>query len=317
MGARTIDRVSDITGDTATSADVRLDRLNQVSVKRFDDAAELFAGRLGDRQLVPDELLSIAGLGLDLSAEQRVLLSREEVASILSEGIAFEAVLMAGFALQIATSLHADDPRLTYALHEIGEESRHSRLFAELYRQIAPVAVNPFLAKLPMMVARFMMKRIIAMPATMYTLVLGGEEIPDLLQKLVSEHPDSDPHLAAVNRYHRAEEARHLAFARIELPEVHASASMIDRRSIRIVAPIVIRVMWDGLIHPGVYETVGLPGMETWKRVRKDPTRVALRRQATRPVLAQLLESGIIRAGRVPRAWRSLCGVDRHGVARI
>ena len=297
------------------TADARVERLNQVSVKRFDDAAELFAGRLGDGQLIPDELLSVAGLGLDLTAEQRRLLSREEIGSILNEGIAFEAVLMAGFALQIAMSLHADDPRLTYALHEIGEETRHSRLFAELYCQIKPTAVNPFLGRIPMMVARFMMKRIIAMPATMYTLVLGGEEIPDLLQKLVSEHPDSDPHLAAVNRYHRAEEARHLAFAKIELPEVHATASFIDRRSIRTLAPIIIGVMWDGLIHPGVYETVGLPGMATWKKVRNDPTRVALRHEATRPVLAKLIDAGILRAGRVPRAWRSLCGVDRHGVA--
>lgn len=297
------------------SADTRVERLNQVSVKRFDDAAELFAGRLGDGQLIPDELLSVAGLGLDLTDEQRRLLSREEIGSILNEGIAPEAVLMAGFALQIAMALHADDPRLIYALHEIGEETRHSRLFAELYCQIKPTAVNPFLGRIPMMVARFMMKRIIAMPATMYTLVLGGEEIPDLLQKLVSEHPDSDPHLAAVNRYHRAEEARHLAFAKIELPEVHATASFLDRRSIRTLAPIIIGVMWDGLIHPGVYETVGLPGMATWKRVRTDPTRVALRHEATRPVLAKLIDAGILRSGRVPRAWRSLCGVDRHGVA--
>lgn len=77
------------------SADTRVERLNQVSVKRFDDAAELFAGRLGDGQLIPDELLSVAGLGLDLTDEQRRLLSREEIGSILNEGIAFEAVLMA------------------------------------------------------------------------------------------------------------------------------------------------------------------------------------------------------------------------------
>jgi hypothetical protein len=30
-------------------------------------------------------------------------------------------------------------------------------------------------------------------------------------------------------------------------------------------------------------------------------------------VLAAALDAGVIRRGRVPRAWRTLCGVDRHG----
>ena len=50
--------------------------------------------------------------------------------------------------------------------------------------------------------------------------MLAGEEIPDLMQKLASEHPETDPLLAEVNRYHRQEEARHLAFARMRLPEL-------------------------------------------------------------------------------------------------
>ena len=51
------------------------------------------------------------------------------------------------------------------------------------------------------------------MPAFFCVLVLTGEEVPDLFQKLAGEHPDTDPFIRDVNRYHRAEEARHLAFA--------------------------------------------------------------------------------------------------------
>ena len=50
--------------------------------------------------------------------------------------------------------------------------------------------------------------------ALLLVMVLAGEEIPDHLQKLAAEHPDTDPFLAALNRYHRMEEARHLSFAR-------------------------------------------------------------------------------------------------------
>src|SRR5918993_1327972 len=58
---------------------------------------------------------------------------------------------------------------------------------------------------------------------------LSREEVPDLLQKRAAEHPDTDPLLAAVNRYHRQEEARHLAFARMHLPELWDRAGKIER----------------------------------------------------------------------------------------
>jgi hypothetical protein len=47
--------------------------------------------------------------------------------------------------------------------------------------------------------------------------------------------------------------------------------------------------------------------------VQRTPERVALRYEGTRPVLKTLLEVGVLRRGRVPRAWQRLCGVDRFG----
>jgi hypothetical protein len=302
-------------GDRVTAAERRLRQLNQASERRVVEptTSPELGGRLGPGRLVPDDLLSVAGLGLDLSEAQRVTLSREEAASILAAGIAFEAVLMAGFGLEVARRSDTSDPRTTYALHEIGEESRHSRVFARLVAEIDPRARNPLDRSLLRRIARAVDHFVISHPATLYTLVLGGEEIPDLLQKLASEHPDTDPHLAAVNRYHRMEEARHLAYARLRLPEVWAAAGAVDRWSVRRFAPRVIGGLWDLLVHPGVYESVGLPGWDTWRAVRRDPRRVALRHQACRPVLAAVVEAGILAPGRVPRGWRRLCGVDRHG----
>ena len=71
--------------------------------------------------------------------------------------------------------------------------------------------------------------------------------------------------------------------------------------------------MFDTLVHPGVYETVGLDGWTTWKQVRSTPERVALRHRATRKVLAALLDAGVVRAGAVPGGWQRLCGVDAGG----
>ena len=288
----------------------RVERLNRVSAKRVIDPDVDLVGTIGDGQLIPDELLSVHGLGLDLTAEQRRTLSREEIASMLDNGIRFEAVLEAGFALQIVGTHDITDPRVTYLCHEIGEETRHQRLFQRVVAQIGPKAKNPLVDNfLVRQLDRIGQRWILGHPATLYAMVISGEEIPDLLQKLASEHPDTDPFLAEVNRYHRQEEARHLSFAKAMLPEVWAGASRVERWALKVVVPVGIRQLYEFLVHPGVYETIGLDGWATWKAVNKLPERIAIRQQATKPILGALIDAGVIDARRVPKGWQSLCGV--------
>ena len=182
-----------------------------------------------------------------------------------------------------------------------------------MLEDLRPTAVHPLDKWSLRAIQRFVLARFIQRPALLYTLVLGGEEIPDLIQKKAAEHPGTDPFIQQVNRYHRQEEARHLSFARAVLPEVWAGAGRVDRYLVRRVAPIVIGGMFDMLVHPGVYETVGLPGWDTWKAVRASKERIALRHEATRPVLRALVDAGALTRGRIPRRWRELCGVDRMG----
>ena len=273
----------------------RVRKLSTASERRVIDPDRDVPGELGYGQLLADELLSVAGLGLELTPEQRATLSREEMASITEAGIRFEAVLEAGFAMQIAHSTNLIDPRTTYLLHEIGEETRHQRLFLRMLEQIRPTAKNPFVNKVTRALERWGIHRIMSMPALLYVLVLGGEEIPDLFQKLAAEHPDTDPFIREVNKYHRMEEARHLSFARAMLPEIWEKARS-DRavgRALRRAAHH--REMFDQIVHPGVYETVGLPAMDTWKRVRKSDRRLRRKAQATRPVLDAVTEAGVFK----------------------
>jgi hypothetical protein len=293
----------------------RIEQLNAASARRLIDPDVMLPGRLGDGQVLPDELLSVAGLDLELTRDQWARLSREELASITQAGIHFEAVLTAGFALLITRERELRAPFVTYLLHEIGEESRHSRVFVRLLDELAPEAQNPFARGLLGFLADRGVRAMVGFPALLYVLVLGGEEIPDLLQKRAGEHPDTDPFLREVNQYHRQEEARHLSFARTMLPAVWRRASPIDRFAVRFVAPCVIRGMFDLLVHPGVYATVGLPGWATWWNVRRSPRRIDLRHRATRPVLDALLTAGVFARGDVPRLWRGLCGVDAVGAA--
>lgn len=299
----------------APTVDERIDRLSRASLRTVIEPDVDVPGHVGAGQVLPDELLSIHGLDVELTGEQRVQLSREEVAATMELGIRFEAVLMAGFCLDLAARAQLCDPRTVFALHEVGEETRHSRLFLRVIDQLQPRARNPLFRHGRL--GRWFENRcdiaIVRRPALFNTLVLAGEEIPDLLQKRACEHPDTDPFLAAVNRYHRREEARHLSFARLRVPEVWRSVTWGDRYAVRHLAPVIIDYLFHLLIHPGVYAAVGLPKWRTWRAVRRLPARRDLRYRATRPVLAALITGGTFRPGHIPHGWRRLCNVDRHG----
>lgn len=293
----------------------RVERLNSASLARVIDPDKDLPGRLGDGQLLPDDLL-LPTAGLDegvLSGEQLVTLSRQALASITTAGMQFEGILMAGFGLQIANAGDLADPRVVYLLHELGEETRHSRLFARMLDQLGPPAPNPLDNWLVTTVSGRVVDQIIHHPALLYTMVLAGEEIPDLMQKRAADHPGTDPFVREVNRYHRQEEARHLAFARLRLPEVWERAGTLDKTMVRFLAPTIIREMYENMVHAGVFGAVGLPALPTWRAARNHPGRVQLRVDATRPVLDALIEAGALERGKVPSAWRGLCAVDPDG----
>jgi hypothetical protein len=297
-----------------TAVETRITRLSDVSARQVrEPEVEFDWNSLGRGQIIPDDLMSIAGLDLDLTPEQKVKLSREEVASMLAMGIRFEAVLDAAFSLQLAHAEELDDPRHVYMLHEVGEETRHQRAFLRLREQLEPTAYNPLDHGIPKFVMKQMVKVLLRSPAFFDVMLLAGEEIPDLFQKLATEHPDTDPLLRSVNKYHRAEEARHLAFARMVLPEHWAQAGFIERLRVRYLAPLHIKMLFEAMVHPGVYRTVGLPAMQTWRAALRTPQRLQIRYDATRPILATLLDVGVLKRGRIPFGWRSLCGVDRGG----
>jgi para-aminobenzoate N-oxygenase AurF len=300
----------------AKSTEQRIERLSTASLKRIVEPDVDVPGEVGPGQVLPDELLSIADLPdvlNTLTPEQKRTLSREEFASIVETGIRFESVLMAGFSMEIVGRHDLTDPRVTYLLHEMGEETRHSRLFVRLLTQIRPTAKNPMNRPVFRIAEKIVMPFLMNMPALFCLLVLSGEEVPDLMQKLASEHEDTDPMIKAVSKYHRQEEARHLAFARLLFPEQWAAAGPIERFLVRYVGSRIAIAMFDTIVQPGVYATVGLPAWKTWKAVNRTAGRTALRHRALRPLLTPLLDAGAFIGGRVPKGWQLAAGVDRRG----
>jgi P-aminobenzoate N-oxygenase AurF len=300
------------------AVDQRIERLSTASLKRIMEPDTEVPGHIGDGQLLPDELLTLANvpeLFDKLNPEQKRTLAREEFASIVDTGVRFESVLLAGFSIDILSRPDLTDPRVTYLLHEMGEETRHSRLFVRLLEQVKPQAKNPLDNAVGRFALQAVMPLLTGMRSLFCLLVLSGEEVPDLLQKLAGEHPDTDPLIKAVSKYHRQEEARHLAFGRMLFPEQWAAASRIERFLVRYLGSRIASTMFDTIVHPGVYAAVGLPTWATWKAVNRSAGRTAMRHRALRPLLTPLLETDVFRGGRVPKGWRVACGVDRAGRA--
>ena len=282
----------------------RVQRLNTASANRVIDPDVDVVGQVGDGEVISRSMVSVYGLDLDLTDEQWVKLSREEMASIFDAGVRFESTLMANFGRSIAYRHDLTDPRITYMLHEVGEETRHSRLFIRVIDQLSPEAKNPFTNRLFVLVDRLFSGWVLRHDALFMVMILFGEEGPDLLQKLALDDPKTDPFIKEVNRYHRAEEARHLSFGRTVLGELYSEAGWFERFLIRHATPTMGAGIFDSLVHPGVYATVGLPTWKTWNAARKTPERAALRRQVLLPVCDALIAAGVFRRGRPTRAWR-------------
>ena len=200
---------------------------------------------------------------------------------MLAMGVRFEAVLSAGFARMIAEAPDLADPRVVYMLHEIGEETRHSRAFLRVIDHVPPQTRNPLELRVFTWLLHRMARQIAAHDTLLLVMTLAGEEIPDLLQRLVAEHPDSDPMLVALNRYHRQEEARHLAFRRApRSPRCGRAPARCSARSSATSRHGSSTCCGRSSYIPGVYAAAGLPALRTWRTVQRLPRRVALRHQA-------------------------------------
>jgi hypothetical protein len=97
-----------------------------------------------DKKFMPFERVSLYGTDLwdRMSEQQRLELSRHEIASVASAGLWFEIILIQ---LLARWAYHRDpqDPRTQYALAEIGDETRHIIMFAKSIARLGAPTYRP------------------------------------------------------------------------------------------------------------------------------------------------------------------------------
>lgn len=250
---------------------------------------------------LPEQLVSLYGTPLwqRMSEEQRIELSRHEAASLASAGVWFEIILM-----QLLTRHIYDlDPRsshVTYALTEMADECRHSRMFARMVTKLG----TPYYR--PGNVTRFL-GRVLKTTATTpgaFTATLLVEEILDRFQRQTFPDPTVQPLVRGITRIHVVEEARHVRYAREELRRQMSTCPAWERQLTRTVSGEASVVVARALVSPAVYASVGLDVPTAVRQARESEHRRETMRWSAEKLTDFLEEAGIIHSALDRAAWR-------------
>lgn len=249
----------------------------------------------------PPELVSLYDTPLwrRMPEEQRIDLSRHEVASLASLGIWFEIILMQLLVRHIYDKPLTSD-HVRYALTEIADECRHSMMFARLIRRGgSPEYPVP---RMYHNLAR-VLKTVSTTPGS-FAATLLGEEILDWMQRLTFPDDRIQPLVRGVTRIHVVEEARHVRYAREELRRQMATAPRWEQELTRLSCGEAARVFSVCFINPAVYENVGLNRHEAVAQVRASGHRREVMQAGAKRLTDFLDDVGVLRgAGR--RMWKS------------
>ncbi|WP_433292014.1 AurF N-oxygenase family protein [Actinoplanes sp. CA-030573] len=249
---------------------------------------------------VPPERSSLFGTPLweSLSEEQRITLTRHEVASIAGLGVWFETILMQllirGYYKQDPTAAHAQ-----YALTEVADECRHSVMFGRMIDRLGtpvyrPDGVNEFLGKW------------IAATGTgprMFAAILICEEILDTLQREAMACEQVQPLVRMVSRIHVVEEARHVRYAREELARQVRAAGRGRLAFDKLVIGRAAYLCGRRLIHPAVYRSVGIDPAVGHRAAMANPHFRETLRWSGERVVAYLRDLDLIEGPGMP-FWR-------------
>jgi len=203
----------------------------------------------------PPERLSLYGTELwdSLSEQQRVELSKHEVASIASVGLWFELILMQFLVREI----YDQDPltsHVQYGLTEIGDETRHSIMFARMIEKFGCPAYGP--GKLRHFRGRLFKTWFGG--ASFWGAILVAEETLDSLQRETMQDERVQPLVRMVNRIHVVEEARHVRYAREEIARQMRDMPARVRDYHRSMFGFSALQIVSALVNPKVYAAVGL-----------------------------------------------------------
>jgi hypothetical protein len=253
-----------------------------------------------DRYASKPERSSLYGTPLwdRLTEEQRKELSRQEIASIATAGIWFEAILMQ----MLIRHAYDRDPatsHVQYAYTEIADECRHSVMFAKFIGKLGAPRYRPDpVARVLGKVFKSMSNGPLTFAGTLFV-----EELLDQMQREAIADESLEPLTRTVARIHVTEEARHMRYARDELPRVWMKHGRVSKAYSRFMLGLIAYFATTRLIHPECYARVGLDPAEARRAARNNPHWRASTTWFARKAVATFTEAGLI-GGPSTYLWR-------------
>ncbi|MGH3753219.1 MAG: AurF N-oxygenase family protein [Pseudonocardiaceae bacterium] len=294
-GAATASRIPD-REDTAQ-------RLLRTSAKHsYDPAVEIDwdAPLAPDRYFIDPRRSSLYGTALwdRMSEQQRIDLTKHEVASLYSMGIWFETILM-----QMLVRHVYDRPKgsahARYAWTEIADECRHSVMFSRAAEKFGGPEYGPgWFAHQLARLLKTISNGTLSFGAAIYV-----EEILDVLQREQMADESLQPIVQKVSRIHVVEEARHIRYAREETLRQWPRLGPLGRAYSRLILAVAVYIATTSLIDPKVYAAAGLDVDEAVAAAAANPHWRQTKQFAARKVVTFLNEVGLI-AGPGKLLWR-------------
>lgn len=296
-------RATPRTTRAALDPDVVAERLNSGSVRRSyrpEVAIDWAAPLDPDKYFLPPQLISLYGTSYwkELTQAQRIELSRQEMANILSVGLWFENVLNRGILHRLLSEDHTS-PFAHYALTEMGDECRHMTMFGKAIAHSGARMYNlrrwerVVAARLPFLLGG----------AMLWVGALVGEEMFDAWQRTWMNDPELQPYISQVMRIHVTEEARHIRFAREGV--VHERAQMGRRERFLVGNAHGLAALFFGVAftNPAIYRRAGLDVERAVREARANPHFADIKVDGFAS-LAEFLEDNGLMGRFARRMWR-------------
>ncbi|VEG58657.1 P-aminobenzoate N-oxygenase AurF [Mycolicibacterium aurum] len=274
--------------------DISLRLLKGSAKKSYEPVVDLDwdAPLADDKHFLPPQMSSLYGTPMweQMSAQQRIDLSRHEFANYLSMGIWFENMLNQSLLRGMMHSSPTSNDTF-YELTELGDEARHMLMFG---KAIQRAGVEPFWP------TGLDARRVNAMPfifrgPMLWIAALVGEEIFDALQRrILDDGDDVQPLVQRVMRIHVTEEARHIQFARDGIRRDIPALSRRTRWLLANLHGLGARLYFQNFTRRGLYHRVGLDSAEAQRQARANPNFHAVQREGFASLAAFLDEAGLM-----------------------
>src|SRR5580658_2739240 len=248
---------------------------------------------------MPQDMVSLYGTPLwaQMTREQRVKLSMHEACSTFASLIWLENQL--SFKLvDYLIDQSPLDPHFYWMQIEVADECRHSMMFGEAIRRCAVPWYKPRYSAVITIFTKYLTSRVAMMLST-----LAAEDVTGYLHSRTEQDPECHAVMREMSRIHLLEEARHRGYAHQYLRQTWPQLGKLKRALARNYGLLSTSVIIRQLIHPDIYQNLGLPP-EAKEMAKNNPQRARIKREMSSDLVAFLREIDVIDAKIAPK-WRA------------